>query len=268
MKLSGISELDREERRQALGFRDGNKGTHSARTLMFSELSTLLSVAAKDASPEEYRRLIVDENILGKPTAVSREMTHRLLKPLYGLDQQIPIFRTLVQIWGLEEESQPLLAFFVGYARDPLLRVGATAVLGLDFGERAERESIAARIEERFPGRFSENTLRSIGGNILSTLTQSGHLEGYQKKHRVQAKATPLNGAFALYLAYLEGFRAQRILTSKWADMLDVSEEELKELAQEAGRLGWLNYREAGDVLELRFPEWIREEEEELTHEQ
>lgn len=266
--MSSIQEDTRVSARDALGFRDGQKGTHSARTLMLAEFSALMEHAEPQASLDGYRRLIVDENVLAKPTVTTRVRTFRNIKPLYGLDPEIPIFRTLAQVWRADPASQPLLALLTAYARDPLLRVGAPAILQVSPGEPVERAPIEERLSERFPDRFSSKTLESIGARLLSTFTQSGHLEGHSHKTRARAQATALSAAFAFYLAYLEGFRAQRIFSSVWAKLLDAPGDELQSLAQQAGRLGWLNYRESGDVLELRFPEWITSQEEAWTHEQ
>lgn len=266
--MSSRQEDTRASARDALGFRDGQKGTHSARTLMLAEFSALMEHAEPQTSLDDYRRLIVDENVLAKPTSTTRNRTFRIIKPLYGLDPEIPIFRTLAQIWRADTDSQPLLALLIAYARDPLLRLATPEILNLTPGKIADRAAIEAAISERFPDRFSQNTLASMGGNILSTFTQSGHLEGHSYKTRGRAQATALSAAFAFYLAYLEGFRAQRIFSSVWAKLLDAPGDELLTLSQQAGRMGWLNYRESGDVLELRFPEWITSQEEAWTHEQ
>ena len=103
---------------------------------------------------------------------------------------------------------------------------------------------------------------------MLSTYTQSGHLEGKIEKRRVRARATPVSAAYAFFLAYLEGLRAQRIFTSVWARLLDAPYERLPELARDAARRGLIDYRQVGDVVELRFPNWLSREEEELTREQ
>lgn len=235
---------------------------------MLSELELLLSHASADMSMADYRRLVVEDNVLGKPTRTTREHTVRKLKALYGLEPEIPVFRTLVQLWSIDEESHPLVGFLAGHARDPLLRLATPTILDLPPGQTVGRPEIEAVIHKAFPGRFTNRTAEATASNLLSSFTQSGHLEGRAEKRRARAVATPVAASYAFFLAYLEGFRAQRIFTSVWARLLDVPDERLPELARDAARRGLMDYRQVGNVVELRFPNWLSTEEEELTREQ
>jgi len=232
---------------------------------MFSELDLLLSRASPEMSVPDYRRLVVDENVLGKPTRTTREHSVRKLKALYGLEPDIPLFRTLVQLWPLDAPSRPLLALLAGYARDPLLRLLTPRVLDATIGSVVTPEGLVEDAERVVPGRFSETNSRAIARRVLSTFTQSGHLTGHTEKRRVRAAATPVTAAYAFFLAYLEGYRAQRVFTSVWARLLDAPGERLPELARDASRRGLMDYRQVGDVVELRFPDWVTADEEELT---
>ncbi len=78
--------------REQLGFRDGERGTHSSRTLMLSDIEVLLEHACPEMTMADYRRLVVSENILRKPTHTTREHTVRKLKALYGLDPSYQSF--------------------------------------------------------------------------------------------------------------------------------------------------------------------------------
>jgi hypothetical protein len=257
-----------EARRQKLGFRDGDKGTHSSRTLMLSELELLLSHATPNMSMPDYRRLVVDDNVLGKPTRTTREHTVRKLKALYGLEPDIPVFRTLVQLWPIEAESRPMLALLAGFARDPLLRLLTPPVLDAPVGSVVTTDILVKEADHAVPGRFSETNSRAIASRVLSTFAQSGHLEGRTEKRRVRAHTTPVSATYAFFLAYLEGYRAQRIFTSVWGRLLDVPEERLPQLARDAARRGLMDYRQVGNVVELRFSDLLSAEEEELTREQ
>lgn len=259
---------ERSHARAALGFRDGDKGTHSSRTLMLDELRLLLAHANATTTMAEYRLLAVEENVLAKPTRTTREHTVRKLKALYGLDPTIPVFRTLVQLWNIDEDSQPLLALLAGFARDPLLRMLAPPVVSSSPGEVVAAQSLVARLDVHAPGRFSSTNAAAIASRVLSTFTQSGHLEGRSEKRRCQCSATPVSAAYAFYLAYLEGMRAQRILISVWAELLDAPHDALFDLAWNGARRGLLDFKQVGSVVELRFPNWLSAAEEELTREQ
>lgn len=260
------SGTDRRDVRARLGFRDGDRGTHSSRTLMFKELNALFDATEVGALVAEYRRAVVENNVLGKRTRTTREHTVRKLKALYGLDPKFPIFRALRRFWSLDVEGRPLLVMLCAFARDPLLRLTATAVLEADVGSIVPRDRVERLLLDRAPGRFSEASERSIARNVLSSWTQSGHLVGLKEKSRTVAKPTPGSTAFALFLAYLEGRRAQRLFDSVWARILDAPESHLIDLAAAASRRGWIDYRNAGGVIDVRFPELLNPEERQLVH--
>lgn len=257
---------NRADVRARLGFRDGERGTHSSRTLMFKELDLLLDATDARALVADYRRAVVEDNVLGKRTRTTREHTVRKLKALYGLDPEIPIFRAMRRLWPLDVEGRPLLAMLCGFARDPLLRMTASAVLDAEVGSTVAPDRVEKILRRGAPGRFSETSERSIARNILSSWTQSGHLVGQAEKSRTRAKPTPGSTTFALFLGYLEGRRAQRLFDSVWSRILDAPVPRLIDLATAASRRGWIDYRSAGGVIDVRFPELLTAEERELVH--
>jgi hypothetical protein len=234
---------------------------------MLRELELLLEATPADAGIADYRRAIVEDNVLGKRTHTTREHTTRKLKALYGLDPAVPVFRALRRLWDVDAEGRPLLALLCGFARDPLLRMTADVVLDAEVGSQITPEDVEERLRREAPGRFSESSERSIARNVLSSWTQSGHLTGHLKKTRARASATPGSTAYALFLGYLEGRRAQRLFASTWARLLDAPTERLLDFARAASRRGWLDFRSVGSVIEVRFPDLLSPEEEELLHE-
>jgi len=255
------------EVRARLGFRDGDRGTHSSRTLMYRELELLLEATPEEATMADYRQAAVVDNVLGKRTHTTREHTVRKLKALFGLEPNIPVFRAMRRFWAVDPEGRPLLAMLCGFARDPLLRMTADAVLDAAVGSTVEPESIQELLRSRAPGRFSETNERAIAVRVLSSWVQAGHLNGQAVKTRTRAKPTPGATAYALFLGYLEGRRAQRLYSSVWARILDAPEESLLDLTKAASRRGWLDFRSVGSVIEVRFPDLLGPDEEELLHE-
>ena len=234
---------------------------------MLRELELLLDAMPVNAGIADYRRAIVEENVLGKRTQENRLRTYRNLKPLYGLDPPVPVFRALRRLWDVDAEGRPLLALLCGFARDPLLRMTADFVLDAEVGSRVQPEDLEELLRREVPGRFSESSERSIARNVLSSWTQSGHLTGHLTKIRVRASATPGSTTYALFLGYLEGRRAQRLFASTWARLLDAPTERLLDFVRAASRRGWLDFREVGAVIDVRFPDLLSPEEEELLHE-
>lgn len=254
---------------EPFGFRFARGGAHLSRTMMLDELERLLAFAEQpNATPEDFRRAVEDENCLGKRSQRTRALTYRHLVDLYALDPQVTLFRTLHHFWGRDPDAHPLLALLTAYARDAVLRLSAPFVLTLPQGTTTERADMERYIESIAPGRFSKATLRSTAQNVNGSWTQSGHLTGKVRKTRSRAQATPGAAAYALLLGYLSGERGESLLRSEYAKLLDCPPERIVELAEIAGRRGWLVFKHVGNVIEVLFPtlltaqeqEWIREQ--------
>jgi len=66
MHASSHQPLVTTEDLAAAGFRFGDKGTHTSRTIMLGELGELLEAVPASSAREAYATAIVDENVLGK----------------------------------------------------------------------------------------------------------------------------------------------------------------------------------------------------------
>lgn len=234
---------------------------HTSRTMMLSELTALLSLAPPDADKAVYRRMIIEDNILNKPTLNTRRLTAKRLGELYLLNPQNPTFRVMRQLWFVDPEGRPLLAFLAARKRDTLLRMSAEFILGTSCGDVITSSNMEQFIEVRLPGRFGPKTLRSVSQNLNSSFTQAGYLSGKVRKKRIQVKATTGVAAYALFLAYLEGARAERLFEGLWARLLDCPPDSVHRFALAASQRGWLDYRNAGGVVEVRFPHLLTEKE-------
>src|SRR5262245_25249169 len=100
-------------------------GTHTSRTIMLRELRALLTACPLDADVPEYRKAILEANVLAKKSESTRLRSLRYLKELYALDRQSVLFRALRDLWDSDLDAQPLLAMLCALARDPLLRATA-----------------------------------------------------------------------------------------------------------------------------------------------
>ena len=95
---------------EAAGFRLGAKGTHTSRTIMLTDLETVLDATGMDAARTDYFSAIVDSNCLSKTTAATRRLSCQRLRELYGLDPALPLFRVLRHLWGIDPTARPRLA--------------------------------------------------------------------------------------------------------------------------------------------------------------
>lgn len=233
------------------GFRFGDRGTHSSRTIMLSELAAVLSATPAHASRSDYAAAIISANCLAKPTASTRRLTNQRLGELYALDPSCAVFRVLRRLWPHDEAGRPLLALLAALARDPLLRPTAQLVVSLPTGGELPRASITAALRDAAGERFNDAVLDKVVRNAASSWAQAGHLQGRTFKVRRRVQATPGAVAFALYLGHVAGFRSEELLTSGWTATLDCSATSARSLALEAKRTGFIDLRAAGEVFEV-----------------
>lgn len=239
------------DRAAAVGFRFGAKGTHTSRTMMLEELTAVLAAAPEGASREEYAAAIVEGNCLGKATTATRRLTNQRLGELYGLDPRVPIFRVLRRVWSIDSLGRPLSALQCAIARDPLLASTVAPVLALTPGSDLQRDAIRAALREAVDERLSEATLDKVIRNVASSWEQAGHLVGRTFKKRALVRATPGSVAFGLYLGHAVGFRGASLFATGWVSLLDCTPIAARDLAIEAKRIGLIDLRIAGDVVDL-----------------
>jgi hypothetical protein len=191
--------------RREFGFKTGASGAHLARTIMLADLTALLSAAPKTAKREEFNRLIVEENVLGKRTTSNRWLTARHLADLYGIDPTVTVFRLLRMFWTTDAPARPMLALLCALARDALLRSSAPLVLGTKPGESLTSGDLINHFESESPGRFSESMIRSLSQNVAASWAQAGFFRGKVNKVRIRPVVTPAVAAYTLALGYLCG---------------------------------------------------------------
>lgn len=234
-----------------VGFRLGDKGTHTSRTMMLDELTAAFAGTTADAGRAEYAEAAIDGNCFGKTTVATRRLTNQRLGELYGLDPDIPLFRIVRGLWEMDTDGRSLLALLVALARDPLLLVTAPSVISLREGAEFQRDPMKAALRRVVGERLNDAILDKVVRNAASSWTQSGHLVGRTFKRRQQVRSTAQALALALYLGYVTGFRGNDLLSTGWIAVLDCSPTKAQELALAAKRLGLIDLRIGGDVLEI-----------------
>ncbi|MFZ5591425.1 MAG: hypothetical protein ACOY81_06430 [Bacillota bacterium] len=252
---------------EEVGFRFGDKGTHTSRTIMLEELSLLFHECAETATRKDYMTAIVHYNCLGKRTAATRRLSSQRMRELYGLDSSLLIFRVFRYFWEVDEKGRPLLALLVAIARDPLLRVTSNPIIRMQPGEELARQQMLNVLRESTGNRLNDSTLDKVVRNASSSWTQSGHLKGRVRKIRQKVEPTPIVTAYALLLGYLLGARGPGLFNTLWTRVLDTFPEELISLAMDAKRLGFLDISYSGGMIEVSVDRMLTEDERKLIRE-
>src|SRR5262245_16822356 len=92
-------EKSEELRLRAAGFRWGDKGTHTSRTIMLGELKAVLASCRAEATRDQYLAAIHEDNCLHKRTVATRKLSSQRLSELYALDPEVPLFRVMRRCW-------------------------------------------------------------------------------------------------------------------------------------------------------------------------
>ncbi len=269
MRLRVNKELRKSNLLNEFGFRMSSTTSHTSRTIMLAELEILFTQTKnKKSSLQNYQLLIVDYNCLHKSSFISRELTLRDLKSLYGLDDSITLFRVLKLLWGKDPQSLPILAFSCAYCRDSLLRASQSFVL--KYPERAllARQDLEKFLSQTFPNRFSSKTLCSVSQNINSSWTQAGYLKGRVKKIRTRINPSVVSVVYVLLLGFLSGYRGTALFETEFTELLDSSKETLIMLAEDASRQGLIYMKRLGNVIDIDFSKLLLKEEMETLYDQ
>lgn len=227
--------------------------THASKTMMLSELSLLLEAVPPDGSPDDYRRAVLDDNVLLKKSESTRRKSLKHLRELYVLDNQHLLFAALRTLYDQEPASLPMLTLLTAVTRDGLLRSTAPLILGAPIGTRMGTAAFSEIIAATFPDRMRPTTLEGVARRTASSWTQSGHLRGRMKKSRVRAVSSVGATVLAMLLGHLSGVRGLPLYETLWARLLDASPNEIDTLAFAASQRGLLEYRRMGDVAEFGF---------------
>jgi hypothetical protein len=248
------------------GFSDKQTGAHMSRSMMLTELVDLMRAVQPDASFADYRRAIVEDNVLGKATVSSREKGLRHLYQNYALDPSAALFRALRMFAQEDPASLQLLAATCAYCRDAQLRHSFAVIKGLRVGEVLSRERMEQHLEAGFPARFSPAMRKSLAQNVITTWSAAGHLAGKVTKTRSLPEPRVASATFAMFAGYLTGLRGQSLLDSVFASLVASDAPMLvRHLANASGR-GWVRFRHAGGVFEVDFSPLLTPEEQEVLH--
>ena len=231
-----------------------------ARSMMLSEFRLLLQ-ESREASLADFRRLIEEENLLGKPTFASRQKSIRHLIELYGLDASQALFRVLLRFATLAPDSLPLLALVCVFCRDPQLRGSFTLLEQTNPATPIPRRLMEEHLETLFPDRFSPAMKQSLAQNVNTTWTVTGHLQGRATKTRTIPTPSFLATTYALFAGYLAGLRGDFLLQSVFSRLVAVSPPQAIEHLKEASKQGFLRLRHAGGVTEIDFSPLLNESE-------
>jgi len=217
---------------------------------MFNELEKVMDFA----QGESNYSTALENNVTGKKSSSSIKKTAYYLKVLYSFDSKDPHFIAFRYFWDHSVLSQrPLLAFLYAVNRDHLLVESIDVVRQTKIGEKVTIETLERNIEKYHPGKYSQNTRRSMAQNIASSWKQAGFIQGKVKNIRVQPDIDLWAACFAFFLAFLSGKSGDFIWNAPVVKALCLGESILRKLAEDCVRKDLIQYQYAGNVTVISF---------------
>lgn len=234
---------------------------------MLEEFQALIAAVPPDAGPDDYRRVILEDNALHKATASNREKTFKFLRRLYGLDPAICLFRELRRLHQFARDDSRLLVGLLAMAREPILRHCVGSLLAVPVGESVGRQHFEDWMRDHSPGQYSESMFVSFSHNLYGSCYQIGYLgESVGKaRSRIRPKVGIASATYAAFLDWLQGMSGISLLQGPFSRALDLGTDEHIALLTAAGRQGLLKAAYSGGVLELAFPGFLKPDEARLT---
>jgi len=235
--------------------------------MMFVEMRTLVREMPITVTKNDFTKAIVEQNILEKPTLISRKKSLRHMVELYGMDPSKALFRVLWKLGHSDLDSLSQLCLVCVYARDPQLRHSFELIRTLRLGEMLARADMEQHLEKGFPDRFSPAMKKSMAQNVNTTWTFGGHLAGKAKKTRRLPEPRPISAAYAMFVGYLTGLRGERLLDSAFASLVVSNRSLLKASLSLASAKGLLSLKQAAGIVEFDFSNLLTSAEQEMLHE-
>jgi hypothetical protein len=233
----------------------------SARSALFTELHQLLDGETKALSSAEYRRRVVDENRLAKPSKAAREKLWKELKARYRLDAEDPLFAAFWTEWTrCTSEPERSLTAYVFFALNdrlvtdlgldllyPLLRRAPAELRLADvlaFVERAYRAHPEARA-------WSDETRTAVAQKYTASIRDFGLARGTIRKTSIRPALYGAPVRLVVRALRLAGAAPLDIVQSPAFKLLCLDTTEVIDALSEMNRVGALRFRMQGDVVEL-----------------
>lgn len=230
---------------------------------MYADLQALLSAAGVPVSRAEYRRLVLQENVLSRQSIAAREKVWKELAARYGVDGTSNLFRVFLEEYrrASTARDRDLTSYILFALHDRLARDLGTEWL-YEYLRAAPAELRAIDVqafissqEQNHPEirRWSASSRENIASHYLSALKEFGLARGSQRKTSVRPTAGPTPVRFLLRALLLTGSTQQAAIQSPLVRLLGLTLDEMVSLLFRLNAEGALRCRIQGDVVELDF---------------
>jgi hypothetical protein len=228
------------------------------------ELEALLATAPDGANADDFRRLLIEENVAGKASVNQRDWMWKRLKLRYALDSpesaEFKAFR-----WAMAEATpfadRGLVAALMMARTDRLFREAVTNLVAPELDRRGilvETQRVEGWVVStaREAGlMWSAKSVGNIANHILSSLKDFGMVSGSRERRTTGIRISPVVATFAALLGRAQGLTDRQLLASEWFRFLGTDSDGATSALHAASAAGMVSFRMQADVAELLLPE-------------
>ncbi len=234
----------------------------SARSALFTDLQLLLDDRSEPLLPEEYRRLIVEENCLTRSSTAARQKLWAELRKRYLLDRRHPLFKAFWSEWrsSKSDPERGLTAYTLLALNDRLvadlgtqwlfayLRRAPTEIRVQEVRTFLRRAGETGHPEVR---EWTEDTQLHVAQHYMASIRDFGLASGKSKKISLRPAlyAAPVRLlVLALRLARVSDLQ---IVVSPVFRLLALEGSEVIDALADLNQQGEIRFRMQADVVEL-----------------
>ena len=236
----------------------------SARSALYTDFQVLLQTRPALSPSLDYRRAVLEENVLSRSSIAARKKLFQELKPRYLLDSGHPLFSAFHHEWHrcASDQERALTAYVLLALNDRTV-----ALTSLDwFYPHLRRAPCEVRIGDLVAflrqlgqgahpelARWTPSTLTRVAQHYLASIRDFGLATGTTKK--VAVRPALYGCPVRLLLSALGLLRVPPLKVIRHASfkLLGLAPEEVVDALSQLNRRGDLRFRMQADVVELSY---------------
>jgi Putative inner membrane protein (DUF1819) len=234
----------------------------SARSALYTDLQVLLQARTELLPASDYRRAVVEENVLSRGSMAARKKVFKELKGRYVLDREQPLYSAFHHEWRRcgSDQERALTAYVLFALNDrtvaltsiewlyPRLRrapcevrIGDLETFFRQLGKGAHPEA----------ARWAPITLTRVAQHYLASVRDFGLATGTTKK--IAVRPALYGCPVRLLLAALRMLRVSplQVIRHESFELFGIAPEEVIDALSKLNRHGDLRFRMQADVVEL-----------------
>ena len=238
--------------------------TFAGKGAYLSDAKAILGQIDAGYSPDEVREAVIQDDLLDRRTVQSRKTGWSEIRRRYISDREPEHVTTLARfVTQCPNTAAVDLVLFYEYCQVDALLYDLTAYCTYELYQNArtgmDKVDVSewlSRQEDVHPeiAQWSPRTRGRLTNGYLSTILEFGLLKGTKRQKQFHKLYVPREAfVYALYHQKDRGIEGKALIQSTDWRLFLLNESEVVFLLEDAANGGFVNFRRAGDIYDLRF---------------